>query len=182
MGGCHWVSTWWGKALATLKPFNGPIGRWWHSGCPPAKHEASGWWDVPPGFSRLDPTVFLFYTDASGLKDFCAVRQEKTLALAQVLQICAEESGVPTGILCELEWELQKWMAPLMTLCGDDIVKASLLKPIGEEHRTPLLSGGRSHSPRWGNQTATSSRFSPRMTRNWNTTPSASSPQLHTQT
>ena len=90
---------------------------------------------APPEFSRLHPTDFLFYTDASGPRDFQTMRQEKTLALARALEACAEELGVPTGILCESAWELQKWMAP-MTLSGDDTVEASLLKPMEEEPRT----------------------------------------------
>ena len=64
------------------------------------------------------------------------MRQEKTLALALVLQACAKESEFPTGVLCNPVWELQKCMASLMTLHGDEIVKASFLRPTGEEHRT----------------------------------------------
>ena len=46
------------------------------------------------------------------------MRQKKTLALAPVLQAFTEEPGVTTGILCESARELQKCMAPLMTLSG----------------------------------------------------------------
>ena len=53
-----------------------------------AQHEAWLWWDTPPRFSRLHLTNFLFHTDASGPRDFQAVRQEKTLTLGQVLQAC----------------------------------------------------------------------------------------------
>ena len=63
--------------------------------------------------------------------------EEKTLALAWALQAYAKESGVPEGILCESAWEPQKCMATLMYLSGDDIVEASLLKPMGDEHGTP---------------------------------------------
>ena len=68
---------------------------------PLAQHEVLGWLDALPAFRRLHLTDFLFHTDASGPRDFWAVRQEKTLALAQVLQDCTEEMGVPKGILCE---------------------------------------------------------------------------------
>ena len=44
---------------------------------------------------------FLFCIDASSPRDFHAMRYEKTFALASVLQACAEEFGVPTGIHCE---------------------------------------------------------------------------------
>ena len=76
---------------------------------------------------------FMLLTNASDPSNFWAVRQEKTLALARVLQACAKESGVSTSILCELISELQKCMAPPMTLSGDNMVVASLLKPTGEE-------------------------------------------------
>ena len=68
---------------------------------PLVQHEASGWWDDLPWLSRLYPEHFMLHTDASGPRDFQAIRQEKTLALAQVLQACTEEAGVPTGILCK---------------------------------------------------------------------------------
>ena len=58
------------------------------------------------------------------------------MALARALQACAEESGFPTGVLCDAVWELQRCMAPLLVLDGDEIVEASLLSPIGGEHRT----------------------------------------------
>ena len=53
------------------------------------------------------------------------------MALARVLQACAEESGFLTGVLCDAVWELQRCMAPLLALNGDEIVEASLLSPIG---------------------------------------------------
>ena len=78
----------------------------------------------------------MLHTDALSPRNFLAMKQEKTLALAQALQTCTKESGVTTGILCELAWEVQMCMAPLMTLSRDDIVEVSLLTPIGEEHET----------------------------------------------
>ena len=55
------------------------------------------------------------------------------LALAQALQACNEASGAKRGILCKAARELQQCMAPLMTLNGDNIVEASLLRPTREE-------------------------------------------------
>ena len=75
------------------------------------------------------------------------MRQGKTLALAWTLQACAEELEVPTVIVCQSVQELQKCTAPLMTLSGDDIVEASHLKPMGEEHGTSPHTGGGSCSP-----------------------------------
>ena len=74
--------------------------------------------------------------NASDTKDFWTLRQEKTLALAQALQCCTERSGALTRVICNIEREIQKCMAPLTSLNGDDIVEASLLEPAGEECKT----------------------------------------------
>ena len=58
------------------------------------------------------------------------------MALAWELQACAKESGFPTGVLCKSVWELQKCMAPLLSLSSDEIVEDSLLRPIRGEHLT----------------------------------------------
>ena len=50
-----------------------------------------------------------------------------------MLQECAEASGAKTGILCEAARELQQCMTPLMSLNGEGVVEASLLRPTGEE-------------------------------------------------
>ena len=60
---------------------------------PLVQQEASGWWDAPPWLHGLCPQDFLPHTDASGTRDFCTVRQEKTLALAWVLPWCTERRG-----------------------------------------------------------------------------------------
>ena len=78
---------------------------------PCAQQEASCWWDSPPCVCGLHPQDFLLHTEASKLRDFQTVRQEKTLALAWVLQCCAERSGALTRVLCDMAWELQKCMA-----------------------------------------------------------------------
>ena len=97
---------------------------------PLAQHEALGWWDAPPWLSRL-----CLHTNASGNKDFPTVRQKKPLALAHALQAYAERSGTLTRVLCNSARELQRCMAPLMCLSGDEIVEASPLEPAGEECR-----------------------------------------------
>ena len=107
-----------------------------------AQQEALHWWDSPPSFPRLYIHDFLPHTDASGTRDFQTMRQEKTLALAQALQCCAERLGVPTRVLYHAAWELQKCMALLMSLNGNDIVEASLLEPMGNKFRTPHSRGG----------------------------------------
>ena len=100
-----------------------------------AQQEASGWWDASPRFCELCHIEFLTHTDVSSTRDFWAMRLEKTLALAWVLQACVKESGFPTGVLCESAHELQKYMAPMMAPNRDEIVEVSLLTPTGEEHR-----------------------------------------------
>ena len=65
-----------------------------------------------------------------------STRQEETLALAQGLQCCTERSGTPSsGVLCKAVQDLQRCIAPLMWLDGDDIIEASLLGP-GTDNRT----------------------------------------------
>ena len=64
------------------------------------------------------------------------MRQQKTLTLTRALQASIEESGFPTGVLSDAAWELQWCMAPLLFLNGDEIVEASLLRPIEGEHGT----------------------------------------------
>ena len=43
---------------------------------------------------------------------------------------------MPTRVLYDSVSELQRCMAPLMCLSGDEIVEGSLFEPAGEEHRT----------------------------------------------
>ena len=68
--------------------------------------------------------------------NFWIVRKHRTIALARTLQAHAEESGCPTGVLCEVARELQQCMAPLLALNGDEIVGASLLQSMEGECRT----------------------------------------------
>ena len=71
------------------------------------------------------------------------LRQEKTLALTQALQCCAERSGsTDWSPMWHVVWELQKCMAPLMSLNGDDIVETILLEPTGKELETSSHPGG----------------------------------------
>ena len=67
------------------------------------------------------------------------MREQKTLALARMLQTHTEESGCPSRVLCEEAWELQQCMAPLLVLNGNKIVEVSLLKSIeGECGTSPM--------------------------------------------
>ena len=102
-----------------------------------AQCKALRWWGAPTKLSGLCLMDFPLPADASSPRDFHAVREEKSLALAWALQACAEELEVPAGILCESVRELQKCIALLMTLRDDDTVEASLLKPMGDKHGTP---------------------------------------------
>ena len=53
------------------------------------------------------------------------------------MQACPKESGFPTGVLCDAMWELQRYMAPLVALRNNEIVEASLLRPIEECGTSP---------------------------------------------
>ena len=62
--------------------------------------------------------------------------EEKTLALACVLQTCVEKSGVPNRHSLGLSQRTLKVYGLLMALTVDDIVDTSLLKPMGDKHGT----------------------------------------------
>ena len=100
---------------------------------PLTQHVALGWWDPPPSCHGLCTHDFLPHADASGQRDIWIVKKEKTLALSQVLQCCVERLEVPTGVLCNAIWELQKCITTLMSLNGDDIVEVSLLETTGDK-------------------------------------------------
>ena len=98
-----------------------------------------------------------FLPPASDPQHFWVIRQEKTLALARALQVCAEVFGAKTGILCRAIRELQQCMAPLMTLNGDNGMEASLLRPAEEESEPSPHSRGRDCPPwqrRWALRSA----------------------------
>ena len=63
------------------------------------------------------------------MRDIQVTRQEKTLALAQALQCCAERSRMPPKVLYDAALDLQRCMALLMHLEGDEIVEALLPGP-----------------------------------------------------
>ena len=85
---------------------------------------------------KWQPTSWAVSTDIlPGLwpQNFQIIKQEKTLTLARVLQACAEVFGTKWGILYRAIRELQQCMAPLVTINGDDVMEASMLRPVGEE-------------------------------------------------
>ena len=53
--------------------------------------------------------------------------------LAKAPQHCAEKLRMPSGVLCDIVWDLQRCMEPLMHLEGDDIFEASLLEAADNE-------------------------------------------------
>ena len=71
------------------------------------------------------------------------------MALARLLQACAEASESMLGVLCRAVSELQHSMDPLMTLNRDDVTEASLLRPVEEESDLPPPGRG-DHPPGWG--------------------------------
>ena len=101
---------------------------------PLAQQVAAGWWALLPAIPELQLRDFMPSTASSS--NFQVMRQQRTMALAWVLPACTEESGFLAGVLCDSAWELQKCMAPLLAHSRDEIVEASILRPIGEEHGT----------------------------------------------
>ena len=105
------------------------------------QEEASGWWEAPHSLHGLCHQDFLPHVDFPSMRDFWVTRQEETLALAQALQHCAERSRMPSRVLCDAAWDLQRCMVPLMHLEGDEIVEALLLGPTDDGPRTsPTLA------------------------------------------
>ena len=100
-----------------------------------AQQETAGWWVPPLAISRLHLEEYMPLPASS---NFWIMRQQKTMALAGVLQACAKESGSPIGVLCDVVWELQWCMVPQLILIGNKIVETSLLRPIEGEHGTSL--------------------------------------------
>ena len=99
---------------------------------PLAQHKTARWWVPPPAI----PGLWLEqYTPSPASSNFRVMREQRTLALARVLQAHTKESGCPAGVLCDTARELQQGMAPLLAL-NDEIVEASLLQPMEGEHRT----------------------------------------------
>ena len=107
---------------------------------PLAQQQASGWWEASHSLSRLHHLDFLPQVDPPGLRDFWVTRQEETLALVQALQHCSREVRMPPGVLCDAAWGLQRCMAPLMQLDGDEIAEASLLRPTDDGPIAPPTS------------------------------------------
>ena len=100
-----------------------------------SSHAAGGLWVV--GCSALDwwalpPSIHVRHWHP-GPKDTWVMRWEKTLALAQALHACAEESGAPPVFCTILHGSFRGVWLPLCPSVGDDIVKASLLKSTKEE-------------------------------------------------
>ena len=142
---------------------------------PLAQHEASGWWDAPLWLSGLCPKDFMPHTNASSSKDLQTVRQEKILAFSHALEACTERSGVSTGVLCISTRELQRCIAPLMCLSGDEIEEATLLEPVGEEYRTSPTPEEK--APSWVRSLSCYIPLRPHSSQNAQKSPNPQSPQ-----
>ena len=116
---------------------------------PLVQQEASSWWDAPPTLQGLHPQDFL--APASDPQNFQIIWQEKTLVVARALQACAEASRAKWGVLCRAIRELQQCMAPLMTINGDDVMEASLLRPV-EEESGPVPTLQEEAAPSWARE------------------------------
>ena len=141
--------SWWKELKALFRDSAGnlsnaqtlPLAQWqavafW---LPTAQEEASGWWEALCSLHGLCHRDFLPHVNFTGTRDFWVNRQE-TLALAKALQHCAERLGMPPKVLCDVAQDLQRCMAPLICLEGDEIVQALLLGPTDDGPRmSPIL-------------------------------------------
>ena len=94
---------------------------------PPIQADVFGWWEASCSICGLCWRNFLPHHDFHGTKDIRETWQEETLVIARALQHCVEKLGVPSRVLFDAAWNLQRSMAPLMHLKGDDILEAWLL-------------------------------------------------------
>ena len=104
---------------------------WWQVAAfrlPLTQQEALGWWEASPWLCRVCPQDFLPNTEASGTRDFWTVRGENPGLSPCTAGLC-RKVRVPTRVLCDVAWELQRCIAPLLRLSRDNIVEASLLNP-----------------------------------------------------
>ena len=81
---------------------------------PTAQDGVLGWWDAPHSICSLSRRDFLPHQDFHRMRDFRKTQKEETLVLAMALQHCAEKSVVPSRVLCNVVWDLQRCMAPLI--------------------------------------------------------------------
>ena len=112
---------------------------------PAVQADVSDRWEVTCSNHSLDQRNFLPHSDFCGMRDFRETQWEETMVLAWALQHCVEKLGVPSGVLCDAVDDLQRCMAPLMCLKGDDIFEASLLGATDNESRM---------SPTWAEEAA----------------------------
>ena len=66
------------------------------------------------------------------------MRKEETLALAKVLQSCAQWSGEPYHRLCSAICDLQECMVGMMWFTEEDVLAVMLLEPTDDQHLVPL--------------------------------------------
>ena len=108
----------------------------------------------------------MLHTDAPGPRDFWAMRQEKTLSLAWVLQACTKTVRGPNRHSLQIGMRTSNVHG---LPDGPKLGQYSWVfhpKTHGRGTWNIPQSGGGSHSPGQGNRTTTSSTFFPRMTRN----------------
>ena len=75
------------------------------------------------------------------MRNLWKTRQEETLVLARAQQHCAEKLGVSSRGLCDVAWDLQRCMVPLMHLQGEDILETLLLRATDDDPRaSPTLA------------------------------------------
>ena len=120
-----WEPQWTQSPLPGLLPSSSIPARW-------AQQEMAGWWAPPPTIPRLHLED---YMPSPASSNFQIMRQQKTLALARVLQACNGESGFPHR--SPLWWCVETAVVhgSLLVLNGDKIVEASLLRR--SRRRTP---------------------------------------------
>ena len=130
----HFIKSSWVDTLTT-RCSKSSEGRSMAFRLPTVQDEVAGWWEAPLSICSLGHLDFQPHCDFCGTRDYREVWKEGTLVLAKALQCCAEKSGLPPGMLCDIVKDLQRCMEPLMCLKGDDILEALLVKAADNEPR-----------------------------------------------
>ena len=105
---------------------------------PAIQDDVSGGWEAPCRIHGLCQRKFLPHNDFCIMRVFRETRQEETLVLVRTPQHCVQKLGVPSEVLCDAAWNLQRCMVPLMHLKGEDILGTSLLGAADNEHGMSL--------------------------------------------
>ena len=105
----------------------------------PSQAEASGWWEASCSLSTLHHWEFLPKLIPLAQGTSMSLGKRKPYPWFKPAILCGEV-GMPPRVPYQAEQDLQRCMAPIKQLDGDEIVEASLLGPTDDRPITPLTT------------------------------------------